>query len=148
MKNRIFSCVMLFICTMTFVKIDANECHDALLDEIIAIDATCILGRIGEKVYLNPEKIIPSDQGLFLNLQNENYLPLQMIYSDENGCYITPMLSMKTTNTCPNCGQEYTARCRNPDCSGNKKIEQAEEDKKKKKEDAKKSKQEEKNKKE
>lgn len=120
---------------MVFIKITAHEINDALLEEIAAIDQDCIRGCIDNKVYLNPEKIIPSDQGLFLNVQNEHYLHLPMIYSDEYGCYITPMLSLRPSRDCPNCGQSYIGRCRNPDCPGNAKIKQAADDKKKKKED-------------
>lgn len=77
--------------------------------------------------------------------QNDHIFPdAQRISSrTNNGCYITPVAYL--TNTCPNCKQEYTGRCRNKDCYG--KAKQDDEDKKQKKEEYKKKKAEEKQKK-
>ncbi|MBI3258490.1 MAG: hypothetical protein HYZ54_03275 [Ignavibacteriae bacterium] len=148
MKNRLFFCIMLSICTIAFLKITADECneyYDALVEKIVATDPSCIQESIDDKIYLNPEKIIPTQQGLFLNLEGENYVTLPMIYSDEYGCYITPVV--KVFNNCRHCGREYFVTCDNPDCAGKKIKQQYEDDKRRKKEEAKRQRKEDQNKK-
>lgn len=94
----------------------ADEYHHALVEEIVAINETCIQGCVGDKIYLNPDYIVPTDQGLFLNLGDENHLLLPMLYSDASGCYITPVL--KIFPDCPFCGLPYFLKCKNIYCPG------------------------------
>lgn len=135
MKRFFVSLMMLFV---SYSSLNAlpGEPDDALIAEIVANDYSCVVGYSGEKIYLNPAKIIPSSQGLFLNLKDQEYVALPMLYSDESGCYITPTISVPSI--CPNCKGEYIAKCHNPDCSGKQKIKDYNEDKKKKNEDYKK----------
>ena len=116
MKARLFFCFILAVCSTAFSKVAADQYNHALMEEIVAIDETCIQGCVGDKIYLNPDKIIPTDQGLFLNLGDENHLLLPMIYSDASGCYITPVLSILPK--CPFCKEPYFLKCKNKKCTG------------------------------
>ncbi len=135
MKRFFVSLMMLFFSYSTLEALP-DETDDALIAEIVANDYSCVAGYSGEKIYLNPAKIVPSSQGLFLNLKDQEYVVLPMLYSDEYGCYITP--TIRAASKCPNCGESYIAKCTNPNCPGKQKIKDFNEDKKKKTEDYKK----------
>ena len=52
----------------------------------------------GHKIYLEPERIIPSDSGLMLISDDASMILLPKIYSDQFGCYIKSYLM------CASCG--------------------------------------------
>ena len=72
MKRFFISLMMLFF---SYSSLNAlpDEPDDALIAEIVANDYSCVVGYSEEKIYLNPAKIIPSSQGLFLNLKEQEY---------------------------------------------------------------------------
>lgn len=143
--KRFFVSIMMLFFSYGSLNAFPDEPDDALIAEIVANDYSCVLGYSEERIYLNPEKIIPSNQGLFLNLKDQEYVVLPMLYSDEYGCYITPTIKVKPD--CPDCKKPYLVKCRNDECPGKQKIKDFNDDKKKKKEDYKQKQKEEKAKK-
>ncbi len=141
MKNRFLFCAILLVCSSILINVTANEHQNTLVEAIIAMDKDCILGCVEDRVYLNPEKIIPSDRGLFLDVQNENYVPLPMIFSDESGCYIRPVFDTSIYNKCPGCGESYFITCKNSDCPLKARAKAAAEEKERKKQEYKENKQ-------
>jgi hypothetical protein len=117
------------------------EDDDALIAEIVANDE-CIAEYAEEKIYLKSERIIPTNEGLFLNLNHRDYIPLRTLNSDDNGCYV--QCRFLKPSICPNCRREYVGICGNKECPGKEKVREYEREKKRKKEEYKQKKKEEK----
>jgi len=78
------------------------------------------------KVYLKPEAIVPTEQGLFVKTESGDYLEIPFLISGEHGCYtvlnqsdstVYPVIRCKNCNTpfsptifnqgkCPRCGTQ------------------------------------------
>lgn len=93
---------------------------------------TCVQSICNEKIYLKPEAILPTPDGLFLQVNDETIVPLPQLNSDANGCYIECRCASWIGRDCPNCGQYYVGSCTNPDCPGKKKAKEHKEEKKRK----------------
>lgn len=95
--------------------------HDALIIAIVANADDCVMGYIDEKIYLNAEKIIPTGEGLFLDLNGLDFMALPSLYSDQGGCYIAGGYDPRVKTTCPECGKKYTFYCQTEGCPRNPK---------------------------
>lgn len=111
-----------------------------LMDKIEANKNTCVYGYFEDKLYLNPDRIFPTEQGIYLNLNDEDYVLLPTLNSDNSGCYLP---CVQILNTCPGCGYEYFVSCTRPDCP----LAQQKQEKKREKEREKEEKRKEKEKK-
>jgi len=103
-EGRLFFEVML----LSFAS-EPIETHDALLTEIVSNDCECIVNIADDKVYVKPERIFPTSQGLFLHLGTDLYFPFLLLFSDDQGCYIQSA-RIKVTSPCPHCGWERISR--------------------------------------
>lgn len=121
MLLRALSAICLFCCTVCFSG-ELPEIHDALLAEIISNDCGCIVNIVDDKAYVNPERIFPTGQGLFLHVNVDQFVAIPLLHSDSQGCYIQPVSRIKVTSPCPHCGWDRISgalKCRNPDCPSN-----------------------------
>ncbi len=80
-----------------------NDCllGKGLIFEIMAHNLDAVKCVDGNKVYLKPERIIPSDQGLMLVCEDDSLLLLPKVYSDSFGCF------MRSALICTNCTYQY-----------------------------------------
>jgi len=120
MLIRAFSAFFLFCCTLCFAS-EPLETHDALLTEIVSNNCECVVNVTDDKVYVNPERIYPTSQGLFLCVGTDEYVPLPLLLSDDQGCYIQTGW-IKVTSPCKFCGWERVSggwKCPNQNCSSN-----------------------------
>ncbi len=105
----------------------ASEFDEAFISEIVSNEHVCVRAYDKDRIYLNPERIIPTQKGLFLALANEGYLPLPPLHLDQNGYYIQSVRASDSWSiywTCPVCGTVngmMDNRCRNASCPSNSK---------------------------
>lgn len=123
MLLRILSIICLFFCTVCFSN-ESSEIDDPLLSEILATQDESIVNVIDNKIYVNPDKIFPTPQGLFLKIDESKnqYIAIPTLHSDAQGCYVEQVFSRKVTSPCPHCGWErisWAIKCRNPNCPSN-----------------------------
>jgi hypothetical protein len=121
MLLRALPVICLLYCTTCFSD-EIQEMHDALLSEIVSSDCECIYNVVDGKAYINPERIFPTRQGLFLRVNANQYTPISLLYSDAQGCYIQSVSRIKVTSPCPHCGWDRISgaiKCRNPNCPSN-----------------------------
>lgn len=119
---RILSIMCLTWCLNGFTNEIVPQLDDALLSEIISTDHSCISNVIDDKVYIHPERIVPTEGGLFLSLDPDLFVEIPLLCSDSHGCYVQTGRYIKVTKPCPHCGCERTSgawKCRNPDCPSN-----------------------------
>ncbi len=122
MLKRIFSIICLSYSIGCSADMTILEMDDAVLNEIIANDHCCISNVTDDKVYINPDRIFPTQHGLFLNVDEDRIVAIPVLYSDSQGCYIQVAARVKVTKPCPYCGWERTSgafKCRNKDCPSN-----------------------------
>jgi hypothetical protein len=118
----------------------AQEESDILDNDIIygivANENTCIVNFTIDKIYLDARKILPTDQGLYLNLKDDDYVLLPTLYSDSEGCFI-PRQCIEVFNKCPGCGRRYFLSCDNPECPLVKNNQERKREKERKKQEEK-----------
>ena len=122
MLLRILFVMGLFSSAVCFSH-ESPEPDDALLSEIFANQSECIISIVEDRIYVNPEKIFPTTQGLFLNVNEAEYIVIPTLHSDAQGCYIQQVYDTRVTKPCPYCGWERISgafKCRNPNCPSNK----------------------------
>lgn len=120
-----------------FAQDAIDPIDDQIINEIVTNKNTCVVGCTEDRIYLNPDRLFPTEQGLYLNLNDADYVLLPTLNSDESGCYV-PCINI--FNKCPGCKQEYFIVCKNPDCPLVKQAQEREKEKDRKKEEQKKQK--------
>jgi hypothetical protein len=114
---------------------EANTLIDnKVMDKIEANKNTCVYGYSEDRLYLNPNRIFPTEQGIYLNLNDVDYVLLPTLNSDSSGCYL-PCIDV--LNTCPGCGYRYFVSCSRPDCPLVQRKQEREREKKREKEERK-----------
>lgn len=118
-----FKCIFSIIFVCMVVTCCAHESNHALVEEIVANASECIVEVVDDKIYVNPARLFPTENGLFLHTRRDHYVAVPFLCSDEHGCYISVGLDAKITKPCPHCGRERISgafKCRNPDCPSNR----------------------------
>lgn len=92
------------------------------LEKIFENSETCINQFENDRIYLNIDRIKITDRGNYLRLDNEEIIPLAIIYSDDKGSYITCNdfeIKDYWFYKCPGCGIMRSINsdyCNNPKC--------------------------------
>lgn len=113
MMTKILAAVVIFASNFCAASEADNQTYNEILHKIEANKNTCVSSRSEDRIYLNPDRIFPTEEGLYLNLNDVDYVHLPILSSDRNGCYIP---CVQIFNICPGCGYEYFVRCTRPDC--------------------------------
>ena len=117
---------------------EANDAIDSrIIGEIVANKNTCVVGCSKDRIYLNPNRIFPTEQGIYLNLNDADYILLPTLNSDSQGCFV-PVVQILPI--CPGCHQEYFLSCTNQNCPLVQRKQEREKEKERKKEEHKKDK--------
>lgn len=111
--KKILSLIVALTSNLCFAYESNNFFDNEVMDKIEANKNTCVYGYTENKVYLKPDRIFPTEQGVYLNLNDVDYVLLPTLNSDSNGCYV-PCVNI--FNKCPGCGNEYFIRCTRSDC--------------------------------
>ena len=114
-KSWLFSGILAVFATFSQAEGSCGYWNE-VVKEVLANEDYCIKDEKEGKIYLNPKSIQCLEEGLFLDLNGRDFLPLSFVFSDEGGCFIPkdkyeggPELPIY----CPKCG--YYHRC--PPCS-------------------------------
>ena len=108
------------------VPIETTEHH--LIHKIVENHGYCVSAFDGDKIFIRPENIVPTHQGLFINLNGSEFSPLPLLQFNRNGHFIEGSFSHgielaaakkeKTKGPCPNCDVKTDGNgvCQNPEC--------------------------------
>ncbi len=140
MMKQILS--FLILSSVCFADDAIDNWNDEAITQIITNKNICIERYENGKIYLKPDRIFPTEKGLYLNLNDQEYLFLSNLNSDAQGCFI-PIKNaeivagqyLKIFNTCPGCQQEYFLTCKNPNCPLKQQRKEREEEKERKKQE-------------
>lgn len=119
----------------------ANEAYipldNEVMDKIEANKNTCVAGYTENRIYLHSDRIVPTERGMYLNLNDKDFVLLPSVSSDSNGCYLP---CVQIFNICPGCGNQYFISCSRRDCPLVQKNIEKEKEKERQKEERKKEK--------
>ncbi|CDZ79650.1 hypothetical protein BN1013_00146 [Candidatus Rubidus massiliensis] len=75
-----------------------------------------------EKIYVNEEDVVISDQGVFFAIDAINQLiKVPCLHVDQNGYFVTTMdMPPGIYGKCKHCGRVFWITCENPECLLNK----------------------------
>jgi len=96
--------------------------ENQVIDKILANEKTCVIGSFEDRIYLNTNRLLPTDQGLYLNLNDADYILLSTLNSDSNGCYVPCGSRVQPRRwQCPYCHLwwELGEECTNKECPTN-----------------------------
>ena len=115
MAKKLLTVLLILAFGPCFGQSRDNSSIQDLSSKLSARGVTCVQSVKNEKVYLNPSKIFPTEEGLFLALDSNEFILLNNLNSDVEGCYLH---SYEIFNRCRWCNQPYFIRCKNPACPG------------------------------
>ncbi|MDN3507154.1 MAG: hypothetical protein P0S96_07995 [Simkaniaceae bacterium] len=121
MSFRTLICLMF---TIFSVFISSSLFSQEIVDVaeyLVENNSSCVTQISGEKVYIDAERIFPSNEGLYLRLDSENFISLPYLRADTEGCYLA--ISTKVTLPCRFCGTERVSSaipCPNKECPSRK----------------------------
>lgn len=81
-------------------------------------ESYCVNRIEGSKIYIHSENIIPTEQGVLINLNGHDQVYVPLLGSDLGGCFVDtrPMWS-EIIPRCSSCKKPvYDGVCRNPAC--------------------------------
>lgn len=132
-RQNIFSLLILFF-LFSFVSLNANDATYQyrsyhLMDKILENQNYCIEAFEGNKIFIRPENIISTNQGLFIKVNEKELYKLPLIKFNKRGHYIEGVEDInllkankskeeKTKGPCPYCEvkTDKYGYCRNDDC--------------------------------
>jgi len=76
---------------------------EGLIFEILMENLSAVKCIDRGKVYLKPERIVPSDEGLMLVTDDSSMILLPQIFSDKHGCFIQ-IITKTSLSSCVSCG--------------------------------------------
>lgn len=125
MRSLSFSVFLLCLISSS-ASVQGKELSNHLIHKIIENHEHCVRAFEGDKIFINPDKIVFSETGLFLNLNGTELSWIPLLQSDARGCFlmkndfgeIEAMAKKKTKGPCGNCGQDTDKNgfCTNQDC--------------------------------
>ena len=100
------------------------QVEDHLMQKIKQNSHYCVHRFEEDKIFINPQNILLSEEGLFLDLNGHEYCALPFLQSNANGCFlsISPMLGCQrkkeSKGPCPNCNESTASdgKCWNSEC--------------------------------
>ena len=129
MSLKKYVCLLFFTCIVSLAAQDGKDRNLTTLEEIVTHQSSCVKCIENNRLYLQEKNIFPTEDGLFLLLNERgDYIHLSHLLSDNKGCYL-PLLSsrfqndysIEVRNKCPSCGERYIVKCTNEKCPSNKK---------------------------
>jgi len=108
------------------VQIHAAEHH--LIHKVFENQSYCVSAFEGDKIFIRPESIVSTNQGLFIDLNGVELYPLPLLQFNKNGHFMQgsfmhegELLAAKKEQTmgpCPECGASTNKYgiCKNTQC--------------------------------
>lgn len=118
--NKPLSLLYLIIasCTAFSQTVNAELMFSEMEMQINADESVSQESYTNEKIFLSPENLYLTENGIFLHLSGDKYVSIPCLYSDSNGCWVpySQVDNVDILNKCRFCGQRYFYKCRNPEC--------------------------------
>lgn len=112
----------------------AQEFQQESIEKILLNADTCIREVEGDKIYLDESRLYPTSEGLFLQLNSEEWTPLSALKADTQGCYVRNVSKgFEILNRCAGCGLRYLVVCDNKDCPLKQEYDRKKEEKREEK---------------
>ncbi len=137
MISKVLTFIAVLASSTSFAHEANNPIDNELMDKIEANKNTCVCGYFEDKLYLHPNRIFPTEQGIYLNLNDVDYVLLPILNSDSRGCYLP---CVDVLSICPGCGNPYFVSCSRPDCPLVQRKQERQREKEREKEERKKEK--------
>lgn len=136
--STILTLIAILASSIGFAQDAVDALNDGAIDEIVSNKNTCVVAFSEDRIYLDPSRIFPTGQGLYLNLNDSDYILLPTLNSDSNGCYVPVFYGERSIlNKCSGCGEQYFLTCKNKKCPLVKQNQEREREKERKKEEKK-----------
>ena len=127
--NSMLRNLLFFVCTIfvsaLVTELEANQLQfsEEVIAKIMLNENHCVHSYQEGRIYLRHENIYPMEDGLFLDLNGTENIPLSGLNADSRGCWIPNVLVNRylIPQKCSECGRGYYVKCTNPDCPLNKK---------------------------
>ena len=74
--------------TVLFGQPNVNFSHQDLVDKIIQNERFCVRKYEENKIYINSQNIIVSDEGIFIDLNGFDSFPFPNVQSNADGCFL------------------------------------------------------------
>lgn len=106
--------VVLIVTSITLgaEQVSTQATEDHLIHKIITNHTSCVHAFDKDKIFIRPENIISTTEGLFLRLNESEYFPLPLLQFNRNGHFLQGSLmkemdlaatKKQTKGPCPNC---------------------------------------------
>jgi hypothetical protein len=119
--------IMISLSSIGFTH-EASEDWNNELSKAIQANENAVVDHYDEdKIYLNPDKIHPTPQGIYLNLNDQEFIFVPTLSSDAQGSYVNANLAWDPDprSVCPGCNRRYIyPDCGNPNCEEYKRRHQ------------------------
>jgi hypothetical protein len=113
MISKVLTLIAVLVSSTCLAHEASNLTDNETMSKIEANKNVCVYGYSENRLYLNPNRIFPTEQGIYLNLNDVDYVLLPTLNSDSSGCYLP---CVQILNKCPGCGFDYFISCTRPEC--------------------------------
>lgn len=116
-KNQFFSLLLSsFSKTVCFLHAETTleTTKDHLIHKVIQNQNFCVSAFNGDKIFIRPENIVSTTQGLFIKLNGDEYYPMPLLQFNRNGHFMQGSFTQgielaaarkeETKGPCPECG--------------------------------------------
>jgi hypothetical protein len=122
MLRKVLTLTAILACSIGFAQDAADAIDNRIIDGILANKKTCMMSCSEDRIYLNTSRLLPTEQGLYLNLNDADYVLLPTLNSDSNGCYLLCGGRVQPKRwQCPYCHRwwDLGEKCTNEECPTN-----------------------------
>lgn len=132
LRKKLFS-LLIPVFLSAVVSLHAEMAHikteeHHLIHKIIKNHGYCVSAFDGDKIFIRPENIISTNQGLFLNLNGSEFYPLPLLQFSKHGHFVQGSFTHgrvliaakkeETKGPCPECdvNTDKNGICKNTKC--------------------------------
>lgn len=122
MLKKLFTLVALFFMVANFCYAESNTSQKHLekcIQNVFDNEQYCVDKIEDNKVYIKSENIIPTDQGVLIDLNGFDKVLAPALFSDSGGSFVKDMRPMwsEIIPRCSSCKEPiYNGVCQNPEC--------------------------------
>ncbi|PCI93162.1 hypothetical protein COB11_05830 [Candidatus Aerophobetes bacterium] len=118
-----FRIFMLFILPIVTCMCHSNDATNTWYQETKTSEmlSNADMDVKGGKTYVDLENIVLTNDGMYLDLREEGFAPINSLFSDCGGYYLLSH-SLRVTKPCPLCEKQYIIKCKNPECLSNQRT--------------------------
>ena len=130
-KRKLFSLLipafLAAICSLYAEAMPIETAEHHLIHKVIENHSYCVSAFDGDKIFIRPENIVSTSQGLFINLNGSECYPLPLLQFNKNGHFMQGSFihgielaakKEESKGPCPECGANTNKYgiCKNSQC--------------------------------